>query len=191
MKNLEENKYVVMCVGFTHSGKTTFTKKLYKKIKNTVLLDNDEIANFINLQYKDLVFSSFNHTKKNYKDPGLKFLLSKQIFEFSLRAGLNLIQASCNLGKDAQSFIKKTTKKYNYKLITVYFNLPEKVLIKRIKNTKKDTRCFRLSLKWNQVLEKQKLYMNLPPDKNTDVYFEIKNNQDSRKVLSKLIELLN
>jgi len=36
--------YLIMTVGKTHLGKTSFGKKLAKKIKNNILIDTDKIA---------------------------------------------------------------------------------------------------------------------------------------------------
>lgn len=179
-------KYLIMCVGFTHSGKTTFAKQLKNSTKDIVVVDNDIIADFINREYKEIVFSPFNFKKKNYQDPNLKFHLSKEILIFSLNAGLNVIHASGNLGKDAQGFIEKTAKKYNYKLITIYFNFSNPFLISRIQKTKKSRSCFRLSCTWDEVFEKQRLYAKLPPDNKKGIYFEIKNMADYKKTLQKI-----
>ena len=184
-----KKRYLIMCVGFTHSGKTTFAQKLKKKNKNLVIIDNDNIANFINEEYKEIVFSSFNFEKKNYRDPGLKFHLSKEILIFALKAKLNIIHASGNLGRDAQKFIEKSAKKYSYKLITVYFNFPENFILSRIRVTTKSKKCFRLSWDWHDVLKKQKIYAQLPPC-STDMYFEIKNIKDYNKTLKKLALIL-
>jgi len=108
----EVSKYVIMCVGFTHSGKTTFAKTLVKDIREIVLLDNDEIATFINEKYPLAVFSDYNKVKRTYKEPNLKFLVFQEIFKFCLRAQLNVIHSSGNLGKDSRQFIKSNTKKY-------------------------------------------------------------------------------
>lgn len=179
-----------MCVGYTHSGKTTFAKKLIKNITNIVLIDNDEIASFINETYKTAVFSEYNKEKRTFKEPNLKFLISKNIFEFCLRAGLNVIQASGNLGKDARLLIKNKAKKYHYKLITVYFNLPRKLIVKRLNNSKKNTKCFKSAKSWPEVLIKQDKYAELPPSQKDTIYFEIKNSKDYQKIFIKLKKLL-
>ena len=44
-------KYVFMCVGYTHTGKTTFAKKLVKKYPNMIQLDSDEVAVFTKEKY--------------------------------------------------------------------------------------------------------------------------------------------
>jgi predicted kinase len=180
-----------MCVGFTHSGKTTLARKINKIIPESILIDNDDIAVFLKKKYERLFFSSYNFSKKNYEDPNIKFLISKEILKFSLKAGLNIIHGSGNLGLDAQNFIRKITKQYKYKLITIYFNLPEKIIKERIKKTNKNTKCFRLSYTWNQVLEKQKKYCHLPPSKEKTTYFEINNQKDYQKVLLALRKIFN
>lgn len=186
MKNIKINKYVIMCVGYTHSGKTTFARNLEKKLKNIVLIDNDDIATFINGKYPLAVFSSYNKVKRTYKEPNFKFLIFKEAFKFCLRASLNVIHASGNLGNDSHTFIRNNVNKYNYKLITVYFNLPRELLLERIKNTKKDTKAFRSSKKWLEILPKQDLYAKLPPSKRNTIYFEIKNSKDSQNVFSEI-----
>ena len=179
-----------MCVGYTHSGKTTFARKLVKELTDIVLLDNDDIASFINSQYPTAVFSDYNKIKRNFKEPNLKFLLSKDILKFCLRAGLNIIHASGNLGKDARLVILNNAKKHNYKIITIYFNLPKELILSRIKITKKSKNCFKLSKSWAQVLKKQELYAELPPTKKNAIYYEIQNLEDYQRVFKELKKLL-
>ena len=179
-----------MCVGYTHSGKTTFAKELVKDISDIVLIDNDEIACFINEKYPLAVHSSYNSVKRTYKEPNFKFLIFQEVFKFCLRAGLNVIHSSGNLGEDSRRFIKKNAKKYKYKLITVYFNLPKELILKRIQNTKKDTKAFRSSRSWSEILPRQERYAKLPPSKKDTLYFEIQNDEDYKKVLIELNKLL-
>ena len=82
------DRYLIMCVGHSHSGKTTFARKLKKILKDIVLIDNDEIALFVNQTYPEVALSKFNYSKKTFKDPNLKFLLYQNILDFCLRAGL-------------------------------------------------------------------------------------------------------
>lgn len=190
MAGKRKNKYSIMCVGHTHSGKTTFAKKLEKEVSNLVVIDNDDVACFINEKYPVAVFSSYNKVKRTYKEPNFKFLLSQEIIKFCFRANLNIIHASGNLGNDSRVFMRNNTKKYKYKLITIYFNLPRELLLERIKNTKKDTKAFRSSKKWSEILPKQDLYAELPPSKKNTIYFEIKTKKDYRETYNKVKKLL-
>lgn len=180
------NKYIIMLVGYTHSGKTTFAKNFIKNNKDFTMIDNDEIASFLNKTYPLVVHSNYNKIKRNFKEPNLKFLISTEIFKFSLKANLNIIHASGNLGKDARLLVTNNAKKFGYKLITVYFNLPRDILLNRIKNSKKPKDCFKLSKNWDQVFEKQELYAELPPSKKNTIYYEIQDKEDYQKVLKEL-----
>ncbi len=47
-------RVLVMTVGKTHSGKTTFARALEKMFFNSVVIDQDNHAEFINTYYKTL-----------------------------------------------------------------------------------------------------------------------------------------
>ena len=92
MKNKVQNdKYIIVCVGYTHTGKNTFAKKLIKSSENLINIDNDEIALFLNEKFKPAVFSSYSKQKKTHGKNVLKYLIIKDIFKFCLRTGHNII----------------------------------------------------------------------------------------------------
>ena len=41
------NRFVIMTVGKTHSGKTTFAKALEEEMTNSVVIDQDNHAEFL------------------------------------------------------------------------------------------------------------------------------------------------
>ena len=47
-------RLVIMTVGKTHSGKTTFAKELESVLQQAVVIDQDNHAEFINSHYKKL-----------------------------------------------------------------------------------------------------------------------------------------
>ena len=183
-------KYVVMCVGYTHTGKTTFAKKLVKDYPNTILVDNDEIALFLKEKYPLAVLSPYNKIKRSFKKPNFKFLIFKDIYDFSLHTGLNIVLSNGNLAKDIRSLISRKAKNHGYTLVTVYFDLPSNVILERLQNTKKSTKMFAYSTNWSQIIDNQKRYAELPPSKKNTVYFEIKNDSDSRITMKELGKLL-
>lgn len=185
-----KKKYMIMCVGHTHTGKTTFARKLSKEITDLVIIDNDDISAFLNEKYLPAVLSAYNRVKRTYKEPNLKFLLSQDIFKFCLRANLNIIHSSGNLGKDARSVIKHYSKKHDYELITIYFNLLKDVVHERIITTQKDTKSLWRSKNWHQVMENQEKYAELPPSKQSTIYFEIQNNSDYKKVFQEIKRMI-
>lgn len=47
-------RYVIITVGKTHSGKSTFAKLLNKQLTNSIIIDQDSHAEFINQYYTNL-----------------------------------------------------------------------------------------------------------------------------------------
>ncbi len=179
-----------MCVGFSHSGKTTFAKELTKEISDLVNTDNDVIASFLYQNYPLLVFCDYNKQKRTFKNPGLKFLLFKELFKFCLKTGLNVIHSSGNINKGSRNFIKDQAKKNGYKLITVYFNLPKEVILNRIKHSKKDKNIFIHSKSWTEALGRQERIAELPPSKKNTIYFEIKDDSDYKRAFTEIKKIL-
>src|SRR3989344_5046020 len=142
MKGAKNKKYVIMCVGHTHTGKTTFAKKLLRKHHKFTLLDSDEVAVFLREKYPLIVDSPYNKARYAFKDANLKITVFKDIYTFSLRTGLNLILSNGNLAKNMRSFVINNAKKHGYKIITIYFNLPREIILQRLKKTKKSNKVF-------------------------------------------------
>ena len=46
------NRLVIMTVGKTHNGKTTFAKALEKEMPNSVVIDQDNHAEFLHTYYE-------------------------------------------------------------------------------------------------------------------------------------------
>ena len=67
-----------MCVGYTHTGKTTFAKKLVKKYPNMIQLDSDEVAVFTKEKYPLLVESSYNKNRPDFRS--LKMVIFKDVY---------------------------------------------------------------------------------------------------------------
>ncbi|MDQ0972396.1 dephospho-CoA kinase [Neobacillus niacini] len=68
-------RLVIITVGKTHSGKTTFANALVKQLNNSFVMDQDNHAEFINTYYKNLLPKNGPNT--------LKHSLSKLIVEYA------------------------------------------------------------------------------------------------------------
>lgn len=77
-------RLVIITVGKTHSGKTTFARALEKELYNSFVMDQDNHAEFINTYYKNLQPKQGPNT--------LKHALSKLIVDYAKEhTDLNLI----------------------------------------------------------------------------------------------------
>lgn len=92
--------FVVITVGKTHSGKTTFGKKIAKKLKHLCLLDSDEIVEFLKDKYSDLYNKDFANNP-NELIPGyyLKRMVLLDVYRQALKTKLPIKQALILLRK--------------------------------------------------------------------------------------------
>ena len=179
-----------MCVGHTHTGKTTFAKQLIKKHKHITLLDSDEVAVFLREKYPHIVSSEYNKSRHAFRYSNLKFTVFKDIYTFSLKTGLSMILSNGNLAKNMRSFIVSHAKKHEYSVILVYFNVPREVIVDRLSKTKKSENVFIQSKSWNEVFARQEKYAEFPPSKRGTIYFEIKNSSDLETVTKEINRLI-
>lgn len=99
------NRLVIMMVGKTHSGKTTFAKELESSMHNAIVIDQDNHAEFVNKHYKKLRPKEGPNT--------LKFTVTNTIVEYAAaQSNFHLILSNSNLYKPQRTnvlryFMKK------------------------------------------------------------------------------------
>ena len=87
----------------------------------------------------------------------------------------------------------KSIKKYKekwYLIIWVFMNLPIDILKNRIKISKKDFSCLRVSKDFNGVLDRQKNIFEEPKNKEFDYFFEIKSENDLKNIKNNIIDIV-
>lgn len=185
-------QFVIMTVGKTHSGKTTFGKKLAKKLKYVCLLDSDEIAEFLKDKYPDLYDKDFakdsNELASGYC---LKRMVLLDIYKQALKTKLPIISTSANSTKKIRTEARNLAKKSGRKLVMVYFNLPETLLINRIKESKRSQKCLYHSKNFIDLLvNKQKQRFEIPNKREADYFLEITNEASGVKAFKEIMKLL-
>ena len=109
-------------------------------------------------------------------------------FNFSLTTGKPIILSNANIWKNWRTKVIKLSKKFKYKIIGVYFDLPEELLAQRIKKAKKTTRIIRESKNFKDLLVSQKNRIQIPKESEFDEFFVIKSEKDLDKVKRELIK---
>ncbi len=184
--------YLIMTVGKTHSGKTTFGKKLAQKIKNNVLIDTDQISEFLKDNYGNLYSTDFlkDSTKLS---PGyfLKKEVAHTIFKSAFKTELLIISTSANSTKKLRKSLVTLARKNNRKVIIVYFNLSEKVLLDRIDKSEKSKKCLYYSKDFKDLLlNKQSIRFEGASKDEADYFLEINKGSDYKKVFEKVLNII-
>lgn len=184
--------FVIMTVGKTHAGKTTFGKKIANKINNFCLLDSDEIAEFLKDKYP-LLYNQDHSLNSNELVPGyyLKRAILLEVYKQALKTNLTIISTSANSTKKIRTKIKGMLKKEGRKLIIIYFNVSEEVLMKRIGASNRSRKCLYYSKDFVDLLvNKQGHRFEAPDKREADYFFEIKDDVSSKKVFNEVLNLI-
>lgn len=185
-------EFVVMTVGKTHSGKTTFGIELAKKLKNACILDFDMLVEFFKTAYPWLYdCKNFKTTKDENESHYLSLKVRNLILKQSFKTSLPIVFTNVNSLKILRSAACKLAHKYGKRVIMVYFNRPEKILLDRIKNSNRSKICLTRSKDFTDLLlNRQSKVFEPPTSKEADLFFEIKDEQSLKETKSKILKLI-
>ncbi len=182
-------RLVIITVGKTHSGKTTFAKELEKKLSHSFVMDQDNQAEFINTYYEKLQPAEGANTFKHG--------LSKFIVDYAKEhTNLHLIICNSNRSKNGRLFLLNELFPQNeYVRILVHFDIPNDVLYERVARSTRSTNIFRGGYSsFKEVLDRQQsesLYQDVvdPIENEADYLFVIRNRKDVNSTIEEIIHL--
>ena len=130
-------RLVIMTVGKTHSGKTTFAKALEKELFNSFVMEQDNHAEFINTFYKKLQPKQGPNT--------LKHAISQLIVDYAIKnTDLHLIVCNSNRSQKSRlNLLENLFTKNQFVRILVNFDIPDDVLQARVTQSERSTNIFR------------------------------------------------
>lgn len=124
-------RIVLLTVGKTHAGKSTFADRLSRLYPSFLVIDQDVHARFLNTHYQKLLPLDGPNR--------LKHQLTDTIVEHARRqSDLHLIVCNANLSKKQRIRFLQQFPKDQYRTILVHFDLAEEVLLARIDASIKD-----------------------------------------------------
>lgn len=182
-------RLVVMTVGKTHSGKTTFARLLEKRLDNSFVMDQDNHAEFINTYYEKLQPRTGPNT--------LKHSLSRFIVDYAIEnTDLHLIVCNSNRNRRSRmSLLKGLFNKEQFVRILVHFDLPDSILKERVQQSQRSTNIFRGAYSnFEHVLLRQQAESQLediadPVEGEADYLFVVKDDDDVDIVIEKIVHI--
>lgn len=180
---------MIITVGKTHSGKTTFARALERELNNSMVIDQDNHAEFINTYYKNLQPINGPNT--------LKHAISKLIVKYAIEeTDHHLIICNSNRSrKDRSYLLEELFPKVEFIQIIVHFDIPYHVLQARVMESERSTNIFRgACTNFSQVLDKQRddsLKEDImdPVEGEADHLFVIKENIETESVIFKILRI--
>lgn len=182
-------RLVIITVGLTHCGKTTFARALEKELNNSIVIDQDNHAEFINTYYKRLQPKDGPNT--------FKHAISRLIVNYAKeQTDYHLIICNSNRSRKDRSYLfGELLPKEDFMHIIVHFDIPYRVLQARVTESKRSIKIFRGSYtNFEQVLNKQmadslKEDVVDPAEGEADHLFVIKDNNDAESVIQEILRI--
>lgn len=179
-------RFVVITVGKTHSGKTTFARALEKALADSLVLDQDNHAAFINTHYRAMLPQ--RGTNK------LKYALTTMLVNYAIRhTGYHLILCNANRNQQGRMKLLEKCRAEGFQSILVYFAIPHRVLKARVAKTKRSTLVFRSASSFEEVLSRQLAEDDkLPPPASdeADYYLELNGSNDMSMAIQRIIDIV-
>ncbi|PGK43546.1 CRISPR-associated protein Cas2 [Bacillus anthracis] len=182
-------RLIIVTVGKTHSGKTTFARALEKELPHSFVMDQDNQAEFINTHYEKLQPIEGSNTFKHG--------LSKFIVDYAKEhTSLHLIICNSNRSKNGRLYLLNVLFPQNeYVRILVHFDIPDDVLYERVARSTRNTNIFRGGYSsFKEVLNRQQaesLHEDVvnPIENEADYLFVIRNSKDVNFTIEEIVHL--
>ncbi|TBL78920.1 ATP-binding protein [Paenibacillus thalictri] len=180
-------RLVILTVGKTHSGKTTFAKTLEQQLTNCVVIDQDNHADFINAHYMSL--------RPTHGPNTLKYAVTNTIVDYAVqKTDFHLIL--CNSNRDAKSRLKTLAyfREHGFESVLVHFDIPDDVLQERVSKSQRSKSIFRTAANFNEVLQRQteessKGIISDPVEGEANYLFVIKDSGEVQAVIQSIVAL--
>jgi gluconate kinase len=109
----------------------------------------------------------------------------------SYKKDINTIYTAANSTKEIRSKLKEQINKNDKKLILVYLNFSDKVLLERINNSERKKNNKNHTGEFTDLLlNKQSIRYEKPNPNEADFFFEIQNERDFETVEKEIIKLV-
>lgn len=122
--------------GPTHSGKTTFGKKLHDKLSSSskiIHVDNDVVDSFINENYPNLRNDEEILATRTPDNPDLRLRIPQLIVDYALTENYSVIVTASHPRKTIRDYYYELAKQHDSEIVLLILREPDEVINQRIK----------------------------------------------------------
>ncbi|GAA0342557.1 AAA family ATPase [Bacillus carboniphilus] len=181
-------RLVIITVGKTHSGKTTFARALEQDLENSLVMDQDNHAEFINTYYNNLQPKLGLNT--------LKHAISRLIVDYAKEnTDFHLIICNSNRTRKGRQFLlDELFPPSEFIRVLVHFDIPDDVLRSRVMDSQRSTNNFKSASNFEEVLDRQladslKAEVIDPVEGEADHLFVVKDNKEVPSVIQRIVQI--
>lgn len=179
-------RLLIMTVGKTHSGKTTFAKELEQHLPGSLVIDQDNHAEFINTFYRNLLPEEGPNT--------IKTAITRTVVDYATQqTDFHLILCNSNRNGIGRRKLLEEFHKKGFTTILVNFEIPLHILQERVANTKRSPIVFRSASTFEEVLQRQQreTQVSAPCTGEADYLFTVRNAGDHLTILKEIGKISN
>lgn len=160
---------VLLTIGPTHAGKTTFARQLAQRLPASLVIDQDLQARFLLEQYPELIPTEGpNHVKHD-----LTGWLIKQAVASSLET---IILCNANALRTGRQQLLDQFPRSTFRSILVWFDLPETTITDRLTHSTRDGREIRGNASYHDIYRRQRI--EPPAPREADQIVHLRSTED-------------
>lgn len=181
------SRLLIVTIGKTHSGKTTFAKSLEERLSDSLVIDQDNHGEFLSKYYRSLLPRDGPNT--------IKYAITQTILEYAVhRTDLHLILCNANRSRKGREKLLAPLRNKGFLLVFVHFDLPDTILEERVAASGRSLDALRMASTFQEVLLRQQAEDHLPDrsapaDDEADVLFRIRHPGETEQVLERIAAL--
>ncbi len=179
------NHLAILTVGKTHSGKTSFAKKLETKMPNSLVIDQDAQAEFLHIYYQKLIPEKGPNIIKNK--------LTKLILDYAVEeTSSHIILSNANRSYDNRKRLLDYFQEKGFMTALVHFAIPDVILEQRIANSHRNPAIIRTASSFDHVLASQQAEdktetVLIPTSAEATHLYTVKNDEEIDSVIHQII----
>ncbi len=186
--------------GPTHSGKTTFGKKLGDRLGASaefIHVDNDAVDEYVKENFNNLRTDPEVLARRTPSDPDLRLLIPQLIAGYALREGYSVIATAFHPKRVIRRSYYEIAKKNGSEVVLLIFRIGDEQAARRIEANARSTDILDISphggSHFKELFEKQKGILEEPSEDEKQTYLKVfevtEGNSDA--ILEELVRMIN
>lgn len=186
--------------GPTHSGKTTFGRKLRLALGDSakfIHVDNDEVDEFIKDKFKNLRNDKEVLARRTPADPDLRLLIPQLVAGYALREGYSVIATAAHPKQVIRQSYYNIAKQNGARIVLLIFRVSDEQAQLRIQENARSHAILDISphggVTFEDLFEKQKKILEEPTSAEKELCYKVYeiSPENVEEMLQKMTQLVN
>lgn len=184
-------KLFITTVGFTHSGKSVLVQQLKRRLGHLIGIESKELHNIVDSKFPEIYDDNSNFGEGYWLKQTIVREIRNYLIDELCQQGWWIVNDSASLSISEREDTFRSPRKYGYKTVLLWLNLPENALMERLKNADREEVAKGYKPFWVDLYEKiQKPRFEEPGQGEAEVYINLFEDNYITDVIIREIEQL-